>query len=229
MKTYVITLSKQFPKGHGRAGESTRFRCAFLHGRDFCRNCFGGCDYDGNGESSPGRTCSRMMWQYQKLHTIRANYPLWEKRFAEIERGEACLSVRQWTGKPYRSPQVEIGRLTHADGIGIQKFEDFSPFIYDIDNMAQAPEDLEQQLAHNDGLSLADWRDCVLLPEPEHSYNVVVALCRMVSQLNERLTGRYDFAPARPLARIPSLLDCLGIPDHRLDNIIELNTKDNSK
>lgn len=44
--------------------------------------------------------------------------------------------------------------------------------------------------------------------------------------LNERLTGRYDFAPARPLARIPSLLDCMGITDHRLDNIIELNTND---
>lgn len=69
-------------------------------------------------------------------------------------------------------------------------------------------------------------KDCVLLSEPEHSYNVVVALCRLVSQLNERLTGRYDFAPARPLARIPSLLDCIGISDHRLDNIIELNTND---
>lgn len=157
MKTYVVTLSKRFPKGHGRAGEPTRFRCAFLNGRTFCPDCLSGCDYDGNGKNNPGRTCSRMMWKYQKIHTIRANYPLWEKRFAEIARGEACLSIRQWTGKPYRSPQVEIGRLTHADGIGIQKLDDSSPFVYLIDG--HEAEMTELELAHNDGLSLGDWRD----------------------------------------------------------------------
>lgn len=158
MKTYVITLSQQFPKGHRRAGEPTRFRCAFLQGRDFCRDCFGGCNYGRDAEAHPGRTCSRNLWTYHKIHTIRANYPLWEKRFAEIARGEACLSVRQWTGKPYRSPQVEIGRLTHADGISIQKYEDYAPFSPVIDEQIN-PIVLEKELAHNDGLSLADWRD----------------------------------------------------------------------
>ena len=57
----------------------------------------------------------------KKLHTIRANYSLWKKRFQKIEAGEACLSLRYWSGKPYRSKQVEFLRLTREDGIGIQK------------------------------------------------------------------------------------------------------------
>ena len=35
--------------------------------------------------------------------------------------GEACLSIRQWADKPYRSTQVEIARLGKDDGVGIQK------------------------------------------------------------------------------------------------------------
>lgn len=130
MKTYVITLSRRFPKTHARAGEPTEFAEKF---RD------------------------------TKLHTIRANYDLWSKRIAEIGQGKACLSVRQWTGAPYRSKQVEIARLSKDDGVGIQKLE-FYPncdgkftlgnfsidgyFIFDT-----------EALAKNDGLSLEDWME----------------------------------------------------------------------
>ena len=105
MKTYVITLSKRFPTGHNRAGEPTHFWEKFIKGRDNYS-----CIY-------------RDFWEttIPKIHTIRANYPLWKKRIAEVERGEACLSIRQWTGKPYRSKQVEIARLTKEDGVGIQR------------------------------------------------------------------------------------------------------------
>lgn len=37
----------------------------------------------------------------RKIHTIRANFELWEKRFEDIYAGKACLSVRYWEGKPY--------------------------------------------------------------------------------------------------------------------------------
>src|SRR3954469_18122827 len=46
-----------------------------------------------------------------KIHTIRGNYPFWSKRIDAINRGEAILSIRQWTGKPYNSPQIEIHTL----------------------------------------------------------------------------------------------------------------------
>lgn len=92
-----------------------------------------------------------------KIHTIRANYPLWKKRIAEVERGEACLSIRQWTGKPYRSKQVEIARLTKEDGVGIQRLEFVNGklglprigIVYQRKN----------EIALNDGLSFEDWEN----------------------------------------------------------------------
>lgn len=90
----------------------------------------------------------------EKKHTIRANYPLWEKRIKEVQEGKAVLSVRQWTGKPYRSKQVEIARLTAKDGVGIQKLE-----IFDLMRPAKVDGRLVDltDLAHNDGLSFSDW------------------------------------------------------------------------
>ena len=98
-----------------------------------------------------------------KMHTIRANYEFWKNRFEQIEKGEACLSIRQWTGKPYRSKQVEIARLTREDGIGIQKLEleladklfgIYHPRIDDGKGVSSI-----EELANNDGLSLNDWRE----------------------------------------------------------------------
>lgn len=89
-----------------------------------------------------------------KIHTIRANFPLWEKRIAQIQSGEAFLSVRQWTGKPYQSKQVEIARLTAEDGVGIQELRltDLSRPTTINGKRVELPE-----LAKNDGLSFNDW------------------------------------------------------------------------
>lgn len=57
----------------------------------------------------------------KKIHTIRANYTEWERRFRKIERGEACLSLRRWEGTPYNSKQCEVMRLTREDGIGLER------------------------------------------------------------------------------------------------------------
>lgn len=140
MKTYYLTLSQVFPSTHCRAGEPTEFEAAFNAGQDtpkgdaFCR--------------------------YKKLHTIRSNYEFWRKRFEKIAAGEACLSIRQWVGKPYGkgSTQREIARLTREDGIGIQKLNiigctTIHPMYADGHSVDA------EQLAHNDGLTLPDWRN----------------------------------------------------------------------
>lgn len=139
MKTYVITLSAVFPKTHSRAGQPT----------DFAEN-----------------------FRKTKLHTIRANYPLWFKRFEQIDDGEACLSVRQWTGLPYRSKQLEIARLTKDDGISLQRLDfttDRDGNVLALFKISDAIQHLGKihlpafptytNLANNDGLSLADWRE----------------------------------------------------------------------
>jgi len=124
MKTYVITLSRNFLAYHKRAGEETHFKKKFLNG--------------------------------EKLHTIRANYPLWEKRIKEVQDGRAILSIRQWTGKPYRSKQVEIATLTAESGVGIQLMKvtnDFAECIVDDHHHNYVA------VAMNDGLHPADWID----------------------------------------------------------------------
>lgn len=141
MKTYVITLSQNFPATHKRAGEETHFKEKFLLGQ-------GLTDYD-----TPSMA---------KIHTIRANYPLWEKRVKEVQEGRAVLSIRQWSGKPYCSKQVEIARLTAENGVGIQKLS----FDKDKDGVASLRyfningKYIDREtLANNDGLSKEDWQE----------------------------------------------------------------------
>lgn len=129
MNTYILMLSKTFPKGHLHAGEQTFFK-------------------EKLGIS--------------KLHTIRANYPLWEQRIAEIQASKGVLSIRQWVGEPYKSKQVEITQLTANEGVGIQK-------LIFIDNNIMLPvieygsgnefKSMDRYMfAKNDGLSFKDWK-----------------------------------------------------------------------
>ena len=148
MKTYVITLSRNFPAKHPRKGEPTNFDTQLLNAVLSAHNMSIGFPQVG-----------------MKLHTIRGNYELWSKRFEQIEAGNAALSIRCWSGKPYHSKQMEICKLTKDDGIGIQKME-FLAFqelyrkdagIWIAGNVL--PIDGREQIAINDGLILQDWDD----------------------------------------------------------------------
>lgn len=89
-----------------------------------------------------------------KIHTIRANYPLWKKRIDAVAAGKAVLSIRHWTGKPYRSSQVEIARLNHLSGIGIESVRlaaQGTPIVNDAIPVSPAI------MAHNDGLTLGEF------------------------------------------------------------------------
>ncbi len=124
MKTFVLLISQRFPAYHPRKGEPTRFLEMLTD--------------DSN----------------RKIHTLRRNCVLWEQRIREINEGKAVLSVRYWSGKPYRTPQVELMRLT-GNEVGFQKIQidpAFGFFIDDYDSNLQTPE-----LAKNDGLSVPDF------------------------------------------------------------------------
>ena len=151
MNKYVLTLSKAFPVTHPRAGERTNFNEKMANAIYHMRHpeVFEPCEPN-NGD--------------EKYHTIRGNYELWYKRFEEIERGEAYLSIRQWSGKPYASKQIEIARLTKEDGIGIQLLcfagnnskkdcELHRPIVGGTTEVDY------RKLAANDGLSLQDWEN----------------------------------------------------------------------
>lgn len=142
IKTYVLTLSTVFPVGHSRAGSPTYFK------EKVTAKEFPVIIEHRHGHST--------IINGRKLHTIRANYPLWEARFTEIQRGEAVLSIRQWSCAPYRSKQVEIARLSSEDGIGIQllKLTDLTNPTCINGRQVDLP-----SLAFNDGLNYGDWQE----------------------------------------------------------------------
>lgn len=88
-----------------------------------------------------------------KIHTIRQNFTLWNQRIADINNSKAILSVREWSGRPYNSPQTELMRLCQ---LGIQKI-DWTPlgwFINDEDS-----DTCGYTIATNDGLPWQDFKD----------------------------------------------------------------------
>lgn len=144
MKTYVITLSQRFLSKHSRAGQPTDFANLFEIGQHL----------------NPAELENHK----HKIHTMRAKYLLWKKRIDEVVKGEAILSIRQWTGRPYFSPQIKLADLTAEDGVGIQMFE-FIPDgdgsilwnRFSIDGKRVCPP--IEDIAGHDGLSYEDWRD----------------------------------------------------------------------
>jgi hypothetical protein len=127
MKTYVLMVSLNFPKTHKKAGEKTYFKEKIINGL----------------AQLTGEKC--------KIHTIRLNFNFWEKRAKEINEGKAILSIRYWSGKPYKSKQVEIVQL---EKIGIEKLVNPDNFVY-----AQIGHRITNWnfIAQNDGLSFNDF------------------------------------------------------------------------
>ena len=158
MKTYVITLSQNFPATHPRKGQPTGFADKIQEALNYVK-------YFGIEGMLPTKRA--------KIHTMRTNWNLWSKRFLEIYEGQACLSLRVWSGKPYHSKQIEIARLTKEDGIGIQPayieemqflgndgIEVRMRIVGGYDSILMKGEDPiidGRVIAANDGLVLRDW------------------------------------------------------------------------
>lgn len=66
---------------------------------------------------------------------------------------------------------------------------------------------------------------CVYLRAPERAYNIIMALIRLQSKQREKLDTRYHYKPSAELDKIPQMLECLGIHDYSLDNIIEMRVR----
>jgi len=144
---YRLGVSRQFPATHPRKGDPTFFPEMILSALGkhelLTATCF---------QKPP---C--------KLHTCRSNYPLWQKRFEKIEKGEAVLEPFYWSGKPYRSKQIVFATLSKDDGIGIQQLEFLNgnisdPVVWDYINFSDAPYVGLESLSKNDGLSLEDFK-----------------------------------------------------------------------
>jgi len=100
---------------------------------------------------------SRGIINKDKIHTLRLNWKLWEKRFEKISKGEAYISVRKWSDKPYRSKQVLIRNFYKEDGIG---FEIMRTGIFGVCMSAVVYNRPDYPIiAKNDGLTHDDFTD----------------------------------------------------------------------
>lgn len=91
----------------------------------------------------------------EKIHTIREG-DHWCKVVKEVNAGNAILSIREWSGKPYNSEQVEIAKL---EKLGYQNFRMetidavMTAIIYNVENQGKI-----NDLFKNDGLSNEDFK-----------------------------------------------------------------------
>lgn len=142
MITYVLIVSRTFPALHPKAGQST----------DFCEKILNGLAY-----KKPEK------WGDCKVHTIRKNYDLWKKRIEKVKAGKAEISIRYWSGVPYRSKQITFCKLTKTNGIGISQIFLSHDLEYGFKARIDTaelfgPTDLEL-IAHHDGLTATDFLD----------------------------------------------------------------------
>ena len=94
----------------------------------------------------------------KKIHTIRRNYDLWAVNAEKMQRGDFYLSVRQWSGKPYRSKQREIHTIDTL--IGVQRIRMHYDSKTDDINVQVGYTLVDSEcIAKNDGLSLEDFKE----------------------------------------------------------------------
>jgi hypothetical protein len=91
-----------------------------------------------------------------KLHTLRRNYKLWEKRIKEVMNGKAILSVRTWTGKPYASKQ-KVEYEFAAGEVAIEELV-WQGDHFQMMNGKKMPIPMEV-IARNDGLNLSTFQE----------------------------------------------------------------------
>lgn len=93
----------------------------------------------------------------EKIHTIRGNYEYWKKVCDEVNAGNAIISLRQWSGKPYASPRdPEFLRL---EKVGYEMIH-ISDGIVVIDNYNLTPlRGMTYEITVNDGLTVRDFID----------------------------------------------------------------------
>ena len=104
----------------------------------------------------------------EKKHTIRKNYDQWKVNAEKMERSKFYLSIRQWSGRPYKSPQVEIAQRNNP--IGVQPIElyyhaDNDTITAKIDGCEWLDADC-YTIAKNDGLSVQDFKEWFFGKDP---------------------------------------------------------------
>ena len=120
-----------------------------------------------------------------------------------------------------------IGKYRHANKRNINRAKDIMMRAHDT--IFRRIRSLNEQGSrdYNDAMDAfySAIEECIGLrgdaEKHERAYNIIVAIVRLQAECRKRIDMRYFYQPSQDLEKIPSLLECLGIRDYRLDNIIE--------
>lgn len=58
----------------------------------------------------------------KKIHTCRDNYDYWARKIEALKDAGGTLCIREWSGKPYRSPQDTIVEIP-AESVHVSKLK----------------------------------------------------------------------------------------------------------
>lgn len=105
----------------------------------------------------------------RKIHTCRDNFPYWKAKLDSLKDNGGTLCVREWTGRPYRSPQGNIieldANLVEIERLDIHRRErpaagkkpryyvpeiHVEDYSFDIDGQS-VDEGTARRIAENDG------------------------------------------------------------------------------
>lgn len=99
----------------------------------------------------------------KKIHTCRDNRDYWVKKIEALKDADGTLCIREWTGKPYRSPQGTIAEIpastAHVSTLTLTRCPK-SRYVATIEGR----EIDIRTLAHNDGFS--DVKDFTAFLDP---------------------------------------------------------------
>lgn len=145
-KKIILTLSKRFPLSHSEKGKPTYFK-------EKLNNTV--CDLKSTISDIDSTEVKE-----RKIHTIRTNFARWKHNLDKISGGGFYLSVRQWSARPYNSPQEEIFQL-HDKGIGYQRIAmSYDPDTKEVKTIIDGKYTADvEQIAANDGLSPEEFKE----------------------------------------------------------------------
>lgn len=96
-----------------------------------------------------------------KKHTIRCNLDYWREHLAKAQQRGGIVSLREWEGKPYRSPQREILAVP-ASMVEVQELtlvRERTPYAYCYKATVDGQQVNVTRLANNDGLNATEFTD----------------------------------------------------------------------
>lgn len=84
----------------------------------------------------------------KKQTTIRGNLQRWRKIRSQLKRKTHVLSLRYWSGMPYRSKQVEFARCTEIDHHSVVINNNHNGFEMSVNGIYRNQSVIEQLAAH---------------------------------------------------------------------------------